>query len=117
MVQPQGSSKVLRFMHCGIADETYCLSMSWVRGIQRVEQLQQQRAPGGMIGWCISGADKIPVFRLAARLHRPYEAGHVTGKIVVLNTPTEPCALLVERIDSVMQVAAADFLPLPALVR
>jgi len=35
MVNHAGSSKVIRFMRCVIADETYCLNMSWVRGIQR----------------------------------------------------------------------------------
>jgi len=118
MVNYEGSSKVLRFLRCVIADETYCLNMSWVRGIQRMEQFyQQQGAEGGTIGWCMSGSDKIPVFRLAAQLHRSYEAGQATGKIVVLNTQPQPWALLVERLESVMQVTAADVLPLPAMAR
>jgi chemotaxis signal transduction protein len=118
MVNHDGSSKVLRFMRCVIAEETYCLNMSWVRGIQRTEQFhQQQGAEGGVIGWYLSSSGKIPVFRLAAQLHRPYDAGQATGKIVVLNTQPQPWALLVERIESVMQVSAADFLPLPALAR
>jgi purine-binding chemotaxis protein CheW len=118
MVNHDGSSKVLRFMRCVIAEETYCLNMSWVRGIQRTEQFhQQQGAEGGVIGWYLSSSSKIPVFRLAAQLHRPYDAGQATGKIVVLNTQPQPWALLVERIESVMQVSAADVLPLPALAR
>ena len=118
MVNHAGSSKVIRFMRCVIADETYCLNMSWVRGIQRMEQFhQQQGAEGGVIGWYMSSAGKIPVLGLAAQLHRPYEAGQATGKIVVLNTQPQPWALLVERLESVMQVSTADVLPLPALVR
>jgi len=83
-----------------------------------MEQLhQQQGAEGGTIGWCMSGSDKIPVFRLAALLHRPYDASQAAGKIVVLNTQPQPWAVLVERIENVMQVTAADVLPLPAMAR
>ena len=118
MVNHAGSSKVIRFMRCVIADETYCLNMSWVRGIQRTEQFhQQQGAEGGVIGWYMSSAGKIPVLGLAAQLHRPYEAGQAKGKIVVLNTQPQPWALLVERLESVLQVSAADVVPLPALAR
>jgi purine-binding chemotaxis protein CheW len=118
MVNRAGSSKVLRFMRCVIADETYCLNMSWVRGIQRMEQFhQQQGAEGGAIGWCLSGFDKIPVFGLAVQLHRPYDASQTTGKFVVLNTQPQPWALLVVRLESVMQVSTADVVPLPAIAR
>ena len=70
MVNDAGSSKVLRFMRCVIADETYCLNMSWVRSIQRTEQFhQQQGAEGGVIGWYMSSSGKIPVLGLAAQLN------------------------------------------------
>ena len=96
MVNHAGSSKVIRFMRCVIADETYCLNMSRVRGIQRTEQFhQQQGAEGGVIGWYMSSAGKIPVLgfidsmftRFAARRRSPRFTSYVW---LVLRKPAIP---------------------------
>jgi hypothetical protein len=42
MMDNPTSSKTLRFLRCQLGDATYCLNMTQVRAIQRVDQLQRQ---------------------------------------------------------------------------
>jgi chemotaxis signal transduction protein len=117
MVNGDGSPKVLRFLCCRMWDTTYCLNMSWVRGIRRTDELQHQRNDHGLVGWLTSDHEKIPVFRLTTLLNRSFDESGREGKILVLNTQPHPWGLLVESVESVIQVTAAEVFPLPTLAR
>jgi len=111
------TTDVLRFVRCGIGEETYGLDMSWVRSIQRIDRLRRDpraanptpdrasrlAAPSGHspVGWLpgeegaaslpsVSKGD-IPVFSLASRLGRPSASkmweDGASQRIVVLHPP------------------------------
>lgn len=117
MMIPNTSSQALRFIRCGLAAETYCLHMSWVRSIQRVELMRPNTEAHGPVGWVASAAEEIPIFRLATLLKRPVVDEQPTGKIVMLKTATQPWGFLVDRVESIIQVHAEAVFSLPDLVR
>jgi len=44
-------TKMVRFLCCGVGDQTYGVRMTWVRGVQRAEHLRRQAPPqGGLVG-------------------------------------------------------------------
>jgi chemotaxis signal transduction protein len=105
-------------MRCVVAEQTYGLRMSWVRGVQRTEQLRRHDRPqGGTIGWLPQRPDDIPVCSLGARLGYTHDVNLSTAKIILLNTPSQPWAVLVERIEGIIEVASDAVFPLPAIVR
>ena len=72
MMNGHGASKVLRFLRCTFWDQSYCLDMSWVRGIQRGDQLIKQPGDRGFVGWLQSDGGNIPVYRCTTLLgHTP----------------------------------------------
>jgi purine-binding chemotaxis protein CheW len=89
--------------------------MAQVRAIQRVDQLQRQTDDRGLVGWLTEAQGKLPVFRLSTLLHQPDAAGRRRGKILLLKT--RPWGLLVDRVESVIQVAAHAVFPLPTIAR
>lgn len=140
MVNSNGSAAALRFLRCMIAEETYCLSMTHVRGIRRLEELQGQEtvvarmaqtpgaSPGAcastacghgsaVLGWLPGSAGAIPVFRLAALLKRTEQAADPVGKILVLHTSPLPFGVAVDHVEDIFQVSAQEVLPLPPLLR
>jgi purine-binding chemotaxis protein CheW len=117
MVEPSGFSSTLRFLRCSVADTTYCLSMTHVRGIRRVEELQSRRPSTEPCGWLASESGNIPVFRLARLLKQTDSEETPTGKILLLKTHPSPMGLLVDRLDSVIQVSTREVFPLPTLAR
>lgn len=117
MITPNTSSQALRFIRCGLATETYCLHMSWVRGIQRVELMRPNTAAHGPVGWVASAGEEIPIFRLATLLKQPLVSDQPTGKIVMLKTAAQPWGFLVDRVESIIQVPAEAVFSLPDLVR
>jgi len=101
------TTDLLRFVRCGIGEETYGLHMSWVRSIQRIDHLRRDPETAGpsmdqksrlvgppghsLVGWLSGEEGDIPVFSLASRLGRPpsfetWEDG-VSQRIVVLHPP------------------------------
>jgi chemotaxis signal transduction protein len=90
--------------------------MLWMRSIQRIEELQQQQDASGAVGWIESDDGPIPVFYLAAQLHAAQEMTLRSGKILVLNTSPRPWGILVDDVDSVIQVEAEALFPIPPMV-
>ena len=101
------TTDLLRFVRCGIGEETYGLHMSWVRSIQRIDHLRRDPETAGpsmdqksrlvgppghsLVGWLSGEEGDIPVFSLASRLGRPpsFETwgDGVSQRIVVLHPP------------------------------
>jgi len=117
MMTHPSAAQALRFIRCGLAAETYCLHMSWVRGIQRVELMRPNTQGHAPVGWIASAGEEIPIFRLAALLERPWVAEQPTGKIIMLKTTAPPWGLLVDRVEGIIEVAAEAVFPLPDMVR
>lgn len=120
MIPHAAPTEVRRFMRCTVAEQTYCLDMTRVRGIQRVEQLQYgTTTTSAALGWIVSGEQRVAVFSLAQQL-RPSTStppAAQMAKIIILNTHPQPVAFLVDQLDGVIQVPAADLFPLPKMVR
>lgn len=111
------NSDVLRFIRCRVAGETYGLDMMWVRSIQRMDQLRRNPEAEGPVGWVAANVgDDIPVFGLANQLGRVSDQEVAGQRIVVLNDPSRPWAMLVDRVSQVIQVPAGRVVPLPAVV-
>jgi purine-binding chemotaxis protein CheW len=93
--------------------------MAWVRGIQRMERLQPHTEAQGGVGWLTApqGLGNIPVLSLATLLQRPNAADRRQGKILLLKTQPQPYGLLVERLESAIQVDPQAVFPLPTVVR
>ena len=117
MVNHSGSSNALRFLRCIVADATYCLSMAYVRGIRRCEEIQASNSPSGPLGWLPDASEKIPVFHLATLLGQPSTGDWRHGKVLVLKTVANPWGILVDRLESVIQVTASEVCPLPTVAR
>jgi len=113
MIHHRKPSQALRFIRCTAADETYCLRMLWIRGIRRIEELQQQQDSSGAVGWIESDDGPIPVFYLAVQLHPAQKMTPRSGKILVLNTSPRPWGMLVDDVDNVIQVEAEALFPIP----
>ncbi len=116
----------LRFIRCSIQDESYGLDMTWVRSIQRADQLKRESGDDGMVGWLSSREGNIPVYDLANRLGRAASTFNAQGRIIILNPlasgtmsaaarSTRPWALLVDRVSQVIQVAMDRLIPLSAV--
>jgi chemotaxis signal transduction protein len=116
MIHRHEPSQALRFIRCTAAGETYCLRMLWIRGIRRIEELQQQQDISGVVGWIESDDGPIPVFCLAAQLHPSQEITPRSGKILVLNTSPRPWGMLVDDVDNVIQVETEALFPIPPMV-
>ena len=111
MTHRREPSQALRFIRCTAAGKTYCLRMLWIRSIRRIEELQQQQDASGAVGWIESDDGPIPVFYLAAQFHAAQEMTLRSGKILVLNTSPCPWGILVDDVDSVIQVEAEALFP------
>jgi chemotaxis signal transduction protein len=112
-----GSSQALRFIRCSIAAETYCLHMSWVRGIQRLEMMRPNTEAHGPAGWLASSGEEVPIFRLATLLKRPFADDQPGGKIIMLKTSPRPWGILVDRVESIIHVQAEAVFSLPEIVQ
>jgi chemotaxis signal transduction protein len=125
------ASETLRFIRCGVADESYGLDMSWVRSIQRLDRFRHnpeaRRENADPVGWLSENKGDVPVFSLAGRLGRPVEGGGSLQRIVVLNSLAsplpagkagggQPWAMLVDRVSQVISVPADRVVPLPLVV-
>ncbi len=116
----------LRFIRCGIGDETYALDMSRVRSIQRTDDLrpnaQLEAKNSAPVGWLPNNKGDIPVFSLAELLERPYPASPSMGnsntlqRVIVLDTKPQPWALQVDRVLPVAQIPADHVTLLPPIV-
>jgi chemotaxis signal transduction protein len=116
MIHRREPSQALRFIRCTAAGETYCLRMLWIRGIRRIEELHQQQDDSGAVGWIETDAGPIPVFYLATQLHPMQEMTPCGGKILVLNTSPRPWGMIVDEVDSVIQVEVEALFPIPPMV-
>lgn len=113
-----GDTRTVRLMRCVVGEEIYCLNMHWVRGVQRAEAVSVQPQGDGAVGWLLHETHKVPVLSLAARLQRPGATTVVEGsKVVLCNSPFRPLALLVERLDGIIEVPSTAVFPLPRLAR
>jgi chemotaxis signal transduction protein len=117
MIPQTAAPTVLRFLRCVVAQQSYCLTMASVSGIQRLERFRRQSEKDGLVGQLDSQPDATPVVSLAARLALPGMDHESTGKIVMLKAQPHPWGLLVDDVEGVIQVAVHDLLPLPALAR
>ncbi len=112
------ASSTVRFMRCGVEAEVYCLPMTVVRSIQRLDHVQQQDGQAaGLVGVVPYGTATLPVYSLAARLGRPAAPLSATAKVLILQTPQQTWGLLVERVEGTFDVAAHAILPLPTVAR
>jgi chemotaxis signal transduction protein len=117
MLNTHTDATALRFLCCRVGEATYCLNMAWVRGIQRLEELQPQPDERGQVGWLGGEHEQLPVFRLATLLQQPHDEDRRHGKILVLKTQPYLWGLLVDRVDSVIHLTSHEVFPLPTLVR
>jgi chemotaxis signal transduction protein len=117
MVNHNGSANALRLLRCIVGEATYCLSMVHVRGIRRLEELQPNHHPSGPLGWLASASGPIPVFDLVMLLKQACTDARRRGKILLFKTHQHPWGVLVDRLESVIQVTAREVFPLPAVAR
>ena len=118
MMNGHGASKVLRFLRCTFWDQSYCLDMSWVRGIQRGDQLIKQPGDQGLAGWLQSDGGNIPVYRCTTLLgHTPHTSRpwRRMGKVLLLKNQPSPWGLLVDR--DIMEITPTAVFPLPTIAR
>ncbi|MGE3541023.1 MAG: chemotaxis protein CheW [Candidatus Tectimicrobiota bacterium] len=111
-----GAAAPVRLLRCVVGAQTYGLHMAWVRGIRRLDEMRTAAAAPGTTGWVGYEGQEVPVVDLAARLALPHPAS-TQGKVVLCQTPSRYVGLLVERLDGMCDVPAAQLLPLPRLVR
>jgi purine-binding chemotaxis protein CheW len=117
MVNHNGSSNALRLLRCIVGDATYCLSMVHVRGVRRPEVLQPNPHPSGPLGWLASESGLLPVFRLATLLKHAGADDRCTGKILLFKTEPHPWGVLVDQLESVIQVTTSEVFPLPSVAK
>jgi chemotaxis signal transduction protein len=117
MITHSRAAQTLRFIRCGLGTETYCLHMSWVRSIQRVELMRPNTEAQGPVGWIANAGEEVPIFHLAALLEQLWATKQLTGKIVMLKTAAQPWGFLVDRVEGIIEVAAESIFPLPDMVR
>lgn len=106
----------LRLIRCDVGRESYCLSMDWVRSIQRQDLLERNRSYGGPLGWLPGFGTRIPVWSLPARLGSALAPQQPTGPIVVLDAEPEPWGLAVDRVSRATP-PATDRLALPQVAQ
>ena len=116
MTYRHGPSQALRFIRCRAGDEVYCLRMSWIRSIRRMEDLQRQTGEGTTIGHITIDGQNVPVFYLTTHLLKPSDAIPLTGKILVLNTAPCPWGMVVDEVENVIQAGENAIFPLPPMV-
>src|SRR5262245_30245114 len=95
---------------CGVGDQTFGVDMTWVRAIQRADQLQRATGADGLIGHVRERDSQIPVFSLAARLGLPCEAARSMQQILMMDAP-RPWGLLVDRVSQVLRTSTSDLRP------
>ncbi|CAG1769627.1 partial Chemotaxis protein CheW, partial [uncultured bacterium] len=119
-------SGTLRFIRCSVQDESYGIDMTWVRSIQRSDQLKREAGDNGSVGWLPSREGNIPVYDLANRLGRAANPFNSQGRIIILNLlatgtmsvatrGTRPWALLVDHVSQVIQIPMDRLIPLSAV--
>jgi chemotaxis signal transduction protein len=112
------TSPIVRFLRCGIDTDLYCINMQAVRGIQRLDQLQQHKGQAaGSVGVVQYGTVTLPVYSLAACLGQPVMPPSTLAKVLILQTMRQAWALLVERVEGTLEVAPQAVLPLPKVAR
>ncbi len=130
MADPNATIGMLRFVQCGVGDESYGLDMLWVRGIQRTDQMRCDPGQGDLAGWLPGRDGDIPVFSLAHRFGRSSQSAKAEGRIIILNPPLSsstfpsppsqrggrPWALLVDRVSRVSQISMDRVVPLPPVI-
>lgn len=116
-MKPHDDARSQRFIRCLQAETAYCLNMSWVRHMQRGVKLQGQGNRYGVVGWTTYESANIPVYDLGVQLRQVQQGSKRYGDILILNTPVEPVALLVDRVANTIQPVADELFPLPQVVR
>lgn len=116
MVSAPSTGRMADMVRCNVANESYGLEMSWVRGIHRVDRLKRDpQAGGGVVGVLPEREGDILVFSLARVLGRPAYGSGATQHIVVLHG--DPAlALLVDHVSPVLRVPSGCLLALPDLI-
>lgn len=109
----------LRFIQCQVGAESYALDMAWVRTILRYDHLQAEPGAAGLCGSVQVQQMDVPVYRLAQRLGLPptVSAFQAQQRIIVLNDPLEPWAILVDTVSQVQEVEAAQVFSFPAVAQ
>ncbi len=107
--------KFLRFIRCWAGGQVYALDMTRVRTIQRVDRLQREVGEAGQVGWLEVAGQRVAVWSLADRLGVTAVAPTESQRVIVLNDPTRPWGLLVERVAPVETAVAHEIHLLPAM--
>ncbi len=133
MSQQSNSHNFHRIINCTVGDEVYCLEMSWIKSILRIDRMRQHQFYDStelgtsfpikdVFGWVMVSGKNIPVFRLSKILKRPvteYNKNDITFmRIIVLQDPAvEDYAwgLLVDRVSPVIQILDEDLSKLPPI--
>jgi purine-binding chemotaxis protein CheW len=106
----------IRFVRCRVGEETYALDMNWVRSIHRTEALRWNTDGDVPAGWLSGGeGGPIEVISLANRLKCPLKTRSDTQRVIVLNSPRQPWAILVDYVTQAEQVLAGNVMPFPAV--
>jgi chemotaxis signal transduction protein len=89
--------------------------MTWVRSIQRVDQLTRAVRDDGAIGWLPLGNQRVPVWALAERLGETAVSDSSSQRVIMLNDPTHSWGLLVDRVSQVQTAVSDDVHLVPSV--
>lgn len=117
MVDRYGQVTSVQFLRCRVHDHVYCIEMSSVRGLRRVDALVPQTGEDGMVGWIPLQEQQTPVYRFSTILQRETAVSMHLSKILLFKGHVAPWALLVDHVEGVLEKTSADVYPLPHVAR
>ena len=117
MVDRYGQATSVQFLRCRVHDHVYCIDMSCVRGLRRVDQLVPQAGDDGLVGWIPLQEQQTPVYRFSTILQRETAVSAHLSKILLFKEHIARWALLVDHVEGVLDVTSEDVFPLPYVAR
>src|SRR5689334_18318298 len=109
-----------RLIRCMTGEETYCLNLTTVAGIERLDRLERSFGNNLMVGWLPIVDTSIPVYSLAARLNRPQPMMNLTmnieHRIIVVNAESSMYGLLVDEVSDAFEVTHREIHRLPPVL-
>ncbi len=117
MLNRQDANGFLQFIRFGIGEKTYCMDMSSVGSIMRLDSLKPNLEDEEPAGWLVTNRESVPVFNLSKRLGQSMVGDPNTGRIVVLDAKPMPWAFIIDMVLGVIQAAEENVFPMPSLLQ
>ncbi|MGH7808066.1 MAG: chemotaxis protein CheW [Thermodesulfobacteriota bacterium] len=109
---------LLQFIRFGIGEKTtYCMDMSSVGSIMRLDSLKPNPEDKEPAGWLLMNRESVPVFNIAKRLGQSMVGDPNTGRIVVLDAKPNPWGFIVDRVLGVIQAEEENVFPMPSALQ